>query len=540
VQTATRSRKSNRLQTPPEQAKALATVLREEFNVGFAFYDAATGEQVSSDEAPAPGPPGLDLSAEAVLRLAAGEATTIQRLPGPNYQISILLYHEERPSLLAVSILPGMAQEAAAQTLELARLRKWLQSFSERLRLAGLFNGQRRQAERDDAQARTAWESMLTLDQLMRRLRTHKEPAGNQRLILHTAQKILPVEMLAWVPGQATQAALCEGEPILSAWDCRQFATLLGQQPEAENNGIVLCNEARETSWGSRYPQVENLLALPLGEKGANGWVLALNKRPGPAGARSDNAGRTETGAAAPFRRSDAALLMPFAGLLDLHVRFARRYGETRELLIGLTRSLTAAIDAKDSFTYGHSERVARIAVELGQEMALPEEELSDIYLAGLLHDIGKIGISDAILRKREALTADEFEQIKQHVTIGYKILADLRPIRNLLPGVLYHHERMDGRGYPHGLAGAAIPQLARILAVADGFDAMSNLRPYRAALPLARVEEILKAGAGSQWDARVIEAYQRCREKIHLIRQRGVGESLCHALDGALRADQG
>src|SRR5207245_11203562 len=133
-----------------------------------------------------------------------------------------------------------------------------------------------------------------------------------------------------------------------------------------------------------------------------------------------------------------------------------------------------------------------------------------DIYLAGLLHDVGKIGIKDAILGKPGALTPEEFEHIKQHVTIGYKILSDLRPIRNLLPGVLYHHERYDGTGYPDGLAGEASPLLARILAVADGYDAMSHPRPYRDAMPYRRVEEILSEGAGIQWEKKVVTAFFR------------------------------
>jgi len=151
---------------------------------------------------------------------------------------------------------------------------------------------------------------------------------------------------------------------------------------------------------------------------------------------------------------------------------------------------------------------------------------------------VGKIGIKDTILQKREALTVEEREHVQQHVTIGYWILSELRQIRNLLPGVLHHHERYDGQGYPDGLAGENIPMLARILAVADAYDAMSNQRPYRDALPYRRVEEILKEGAGKQWDQIVVDAFLRCRHRIHTIRQRGVGDSLRKAIDGALRSE--
>jgi HD-GYP domain-containing protein (c-di-GMP phosphodiesterase class II) len=237
-----------------------------------------------------------------------------------------------------------------------------------------------------------------------------------------------------------------------------------------------------------------------------------------------------------PFRKSDAALLAPFVALIETCERASNRYQELKDLLVGLTRALTTAIDAKDSYTYGHSERVGRIAVELGRELGMEGDDLGDIYLAGLLHDIGKIGIRDAVLQKPSKLTPEEEAHIRQHVIIGYSILADLRQIRNLLPGVRYHHERYDGRGYPDGLAGENIPLLARILAVADSYDAMTTARPYRSPLPVQKVEQILLEGAGSQWDKRIIDAFMSCRLKIHSIRQRGLGESLRVAIEGALR----
>src|SRR5262249_59049645 len=135
------------------------------------------------------------------------------------------------------------------------------------------------------------------------------------------------------------------------------------------------------------------------------------------------------------------------------------------------------ACDAKDSYTYGHSERVARIAVELGRELGLQEEELSDVFLAGLLHDIGKIGIRDAVLSKPGPLTPEEFEHVKQHVTIGYSILQNLRPIVHLLPGVRNHHERYDGEGDPDRLAGDALPLLATIPADAHAYESDATNR---------------------------------------------------------------
>ena len=134
-------------------------------------------------------------------------------------------------------------------------------------------------------------------------------------------------------------------------------------------------------------------------------------------------------------------LLLPFLALLKLQGSAARRFQEVKELLVGLTRSLTAAIDAKDPYTSGHCERVARIAVELDRPWDWHVDDRSDIYLMGLLHDVGKIGVDDGVLKKASPLTPEEFEHVQQHVSIGYTILPDLKTIHHLLPGVLYHHE---------------------------------------------------------------------------------------------------
>ena len=521
-----------------EHLSALAVVLREEFGVPFGLYDAKSGDRLSELAASDVQAGRAVLTRDAIRRIAAEDRPRVEPATEASYQLAILLYEANQPVFVAVGILVAMASTAAEAIQEKARLQKWAQSFSDRLRLANQFLGRHRSDTREEGQTALAWETILTVDQILRRLRIHKEPEKNQRRILQTAHELLGVETLIWVPVQASAPVLIQGKSLLSPWDSRQFTTLLTQNPELERSGLLILNDFPQTSWASRYPQVANVLIMPVSNQSSCGWILAINKKESArVNAATKQTEERATGEIKNFRRSDAALLTPFLGALDLHLRSSGRYQDLKELLVGLTRSLTAAIDAKDSYTYGHSERVARVAVEIGRELGLLEEELSDIYLAGLLHDIGKIGIRDAVLTKRDRLTPEEFEHVKQHVTIGYKILADLRPIRNLLPGVLYHHERYDGSGYPDGLVGEAIPLLARILAVADGYDAMSTARPYRAAMPIPKVEEILRSGAGSQWDQRVVEAFLRCRDRVHAIRQRGVGESLCQALDGALRS---
>jgi HD-GYP domain-containing protein (c-di-GMP phosphodiesterase class II) len=536
-----------------DQATALALVLKKEFGVPFTIFEAATGSRVGAANPAEAAVPPVELDPASVRDFGRDGQAAVMLQPTGWFQILLVVQEAGAPVLVAAGELPALTRTIAEIALEQERLQKWAQAVSDRLRQADQLLSRHRDDSSLEAQVKPAWEGLLRLDHLIRRLRIHKEPARNQKRILQAAWEILGVRTLVWVPQQADAPLLFQGEAALSAWECRQLATWLAQAPDLQTTGVLLCNEVQASSWGGRFPNIHNLLALPVSDQGPLGWLIGINKTDGMGrdegrGMRDEvNRGRAHpssliphpcSGRVIPFRRSDAALLTPFAALLDLHVRSFGRYRDVQELLVGLTRSLTAAIDAKDSYTFGHSERVARIAVELGRQLSLPEEELSDVFLAGLLHDIGKIGIRDAVLRKAEPLTPEEFDHVKEHVTIGYSILKDLHPIRHLLPGVRNHHERYDGRGYPDGLAGEEIPLLARILAVADSFDAMTTNRPYRDALPLARVEQILSEGAGTQWDRRVIEAFQACRHTVHGIRQRGVGESLRYALQDVLRTN--
>jgi HD-GYP domain-containing protein (c-di-GMP phosphodiesterase class II) len=161
---------------------------------------------------------------------------------------------------------------------------------------------------------------------------------------------------------------------------------------------------------------------------------------------------------------------------------------------------------------------VALVAKHLGKVLRLDGTECERLYLAGLLHDLGKLGVPDAVLRKSTSLTEDEMAQIRPHPERGWAILQDLDALNYLTPGVLHHHERYDGHGYPDGLAGSAIPLPARILAVADSYDAMASDRPYRKGMPLGQVEQILRAGAGAQWDPEVVAACIRTLPEIQAL----------------------
>lgn len=187
------------------------------------------------------------------------------------------------------------------------------------------------------------------------------------------------------------------------------------------------------------------------------------------------------------------------------------REEQNAQLVESYFTTLAAALDARDPYTAGHSVRVAHYADQIGRRAGLDTVLQGQLRRSALLHDIGKIGVRDAVLLKEGKLTEEEFAQIKLHPVLGEAILRQIQPgdaMAPLLPGVRSHHERYDGRGYPDGLAGLDIPLFGRILAVADAFDAMTSDRPYRAGMALSRARTILEEGSGTQWDPLFVEAF--------------------------------
>jgi putative nucleotidyltransferase with HDIG domain len=180
---------------------------------------------------------------------------------------------------------------------------------------------------------------------------------------------------------------------------------------------------------------------------------------------------------------------------------------ENRELFVGSIRMLAAAIDEKDPYTRGHSGRVAKYSTLIGRELGLTPEDLDTLRISALLHDVGKIGVEDRVLKKPGALTPEEFTLMKQHTVKGANIMRPVSQLKNMLPGIELHHEHIDGRGYPYGLQGPQIPLMARIIGVADTLDAMTTNRPYQSAMDLEYALGKIKALAGSKFDAVVVNA---------------------------------
>jgi len=251
--------------------------------------------------------------------------------------------------------------------------------------------------------------------------------------------------------------------------------------------------------------EVSEMVCVPIcGGDQPMGWLLALNHQEGRGGNQSGQFGSFEV-----------RLLSSVGTILGIHSSNLGLYQQQSELFESSVRALTSAIDAKDGYTSGHSDRVAQVSVALAKQLGLAKEALETLYLGGLLHDIGKIGVDDDILNKPGKLTGEEFEHVKQHPQLGHDILRGVRQLEKVLPLVLHHHEAWNGQGYPHGLKGTETPQLARIMAVADSYDAMSSDRPYRKGMPDNKVDAILREGAGSQWDAEVIDAFFSIRDEI-------------------------
>ncbi len=198
-----------------------------------------------------------------------------------------------------------------------------------------------------------------------------------------------------------------------------------------------------------------------------------------------------------------------------LELKVEEQTVELRETFLGSLKALAEALEAKDAYTNGHTRRVTEIVVAMAKEKGLPKEEIARIRLAGQVHDIGKIGVTEEVLRKPGKLTDEEFDRIKEHVTLSEKILKSIIKDEGILAMVKYHHERYDGRGYPDGISGEDIPLGARLLAVADAYDAMTSNRPYRPAMTPEKARGQLLAGRGSQFDPEAVDILIEAEEKV-------------------------
>ncbi len=351
-----------------------------------------------------------------------------------------------------------------------------------------------------------------TLDEMIAKLR-HLDQT--QALIESSLQAIVdtsPVEAAFYLAGETTCVA---GRNDLGSSWCKSFLMLASADGSGQKDEILWERSHRLTKLS---PLPQHAAIVRVG-KISTGWIGILRFK-------------NDT----PFSSSDLGLLHFTHQLLanqQFHAQTRQRF---RESMVGILRGLSEVIEAKDSYTCGHSERVARIAVVLAEHMKLGEAEVRNLFMAGLLHDLGKVGVPDRILLKEGPLSNKEFEVMKLHPVIGDKIISQIRSFAKLRPGVRHHHERFDGTGYPDRLAGSAIPLEARILAVADTCDALMSQRRYRPARTPPEIDTILESISGSQLDAGVLAHFKECRDEIYPpIFRKGIGDSAVHAIGGLI-----
>jgi HD-GYP domain-containing protein (c-di-GMP phosphodiesterase class II) len=210
------------------------------------------------------------------------------------------------------------------------------------------------------------------------------------------------------------------------------------------------------------------------------------------------------------FDEEDKEALTSLANQVAIAIENANLYQELREVFYGTAQALAETIEKRDPYTGGHTKRVMNYSIAIGKAMGLSKKEIEDLRLAAILHDVGKIGVRDNILLKEDRLDPEELEKMNMHPQYGADILNHVKKLKDIIPGVRGHHERIDGKGYPDNLRDGDIPTIARIIAVADTFDAMTTDRPYRKAMSSETALEELRKNSGIQFDKDVVEAFIR------------------------------
>ena len=277
----------------------------------------------------------------------------------------------------------------------------------------------------------------------------------------------------------------------IAGWVAREGKSLVVNRPEKDTRFL------KEVDGKTKF-KTRNLLCVPIKvKKKVIGVLEAVNKRGGEG-----------------FTKDDLSLFNSLADQVAIALDNARLYHELEETFFQTAESLAEAIEKRDPYTGGHTRRVGKYSLAIARHLRLNRLERKWLKIASALHDIGKIGIEDCILRKPHQLSQEEFNAIKLHSNMGAEILKHIRQLKEIIPGVKYHHEKMNGKGYPDGLKGEKIPILAKIVAVADTYDAMTTDRPYRAALSRETAVKELRRCAGTQFDRKVVQAFIQANRK--------------------------
>lgn len=473
------------------------------------------GECLSADRRPHAACPRCLAPPELAAWARQAEQPLVRQSGADRIWVALPLGEVAGRPVLATTFFEGMPADAvrllAQVMLDDLQLRQQLQRYREDLDVCA-------------AQIGNDFEELTFL----RTLADHLDVSDPSHGTWHVAQMVLPLlasviraESLVLVSAERdeTTGELRVGQPVmwvgprrLDDQACKRFIERFRQAAAVQP---AVRNRFDESPEGREFPGVRKFVLTSMAKGDCvRGWLAAINHVRRPAGSQEPLLALSQY----EFGTVEASLLSSVASMLATHVRNVELFREKEAILVGVVRAMVSAIDAKDPYTCGHSERVALVARRIAQEMGLPEEACEQIYLSGLMHDLGKLGVADAVLRKNGPLTEEEWNQVRPHPERGWAILQGVQQLEYLIPGVLHHHEQYDGRGYPDGLAGEQIPLAARILAVADAYDAMASDRPYRKGMPHERVERILREGAKTQWDPAVVEAFFRALDDIRRI----------------------
>ena len=340
----------------------------------------------------------------------------------------------------------------------------------------------------------TTYEELLLLYRISGSMRVTRQPEEFLQTVCNELLEVMNIEVAVAVvyehaPVIEEDRVVIAGRTNLSAdrmkvLAMRHVAPRFGQdnRPIVDNN----FEPRRAEVFGG---QVRNLVAVPLvSDEVVIGMLLGLNK------------------AAGDFDSVDLKLIGAIGSQSGVFLTNNYLYAGMQDLLLGVLHALTATIDAKDPYTCGHSHRVAMISRRLAEECGFGPEKVQQVYLAGLLHDIGKIGVPEATLRKEGRLSQEEYHDMQRHPVIGAKILGGIRQLDDIIVGILGHHERPDGKGYPRGLKGMECPIEGLIVGLADCLDAMTSDRTYRKAMSVHLAMAEIREHAGKQFDAGLVD----------------------------------
>jgi HD-GYP domain-containing protein (c-di-GMP phosphodiesterase class II) len=404
--------------------------------------------------------------------------------------MAICLWREG--AVLAIMVVVAQASPADKDTSEC------IQNLTEMF--ADSFNTiskAEEQVELVSSELAQTYEEMMLLHKMTTNMKLTESDCNYLQLACDSLTELVSVEGIAILIEKGSESerrlVVSAGAGVIKL-DQRWADILLSRlEDEVATGKDALLDSSVYSPFRHEWPQwVRSIMAVPLYRKDRIiGMMVASNRLNKP-----------------DFDSIDVKLFTSVASECAVFIENGRLFTDLKELFIGSLKALTSSIDAKDQYTRGHSERVAFvsrwIAEKLASQGVLHREQVHRIYLAGLLHDVGKIGISEAVLRKNGPLNDVERRQIQEHPGIGAGILSEIKQMRDIIPGVLCHHERCDGKGYPDGLRGEEIPLIGKIVMIADSFDAMTSRRTYRDAMTIEAALAEIKAKLGQQFDPEI------------------------------------